>query len=84
MDQWNDEILPAVMAVTKRDPEHQDRLAYCLELEEPYTILMESMPPEQRQIIDAYLFAYTQVNFRMIHPAYLCGLSKGSVRVITD
>lgn len=73
MDEQTNRILLRVMASAKHDREHQVLISRCRELEALYANIMETLSPEQREIIDSYFVSCSQVDFNLIRLAYQCG-----------
>ena len=67
------EIINKVMAASKRDSQHQMLLARCMELEPAYGRVMLELSPEEREVIDAYFLACTQMQLDLLRIAYACG-----------
>lgn len=77
MGSWTTDILPMIMETASYDKEHRQLLQRCRELEAEYSRVMETLPPEQRDWIDAYLTVCMQVDLRMIELAFQFGLARG-------
>ena len=60
-DYW-DQIL---WEAARRDPEYQALLARCRELEGPYRALLESLPPERQELLEAYISLCEELEHRM-------------------
>lgn len=69
-DYW-DQIL---WEAARRDPEYQALLARCRELEAPYRELLESLPPDRRELLETYISLCEDLEHRMTILA--CGIPR--------
>lgn len=67
------EIIRQIMTSAQQDQEHQMLLARCLELEESYRRVILDLSEDDREIIDAYFLACTQMQLDLLRVAYTCG-----------
>ena len=70
----SENLIRQILKEAGKDEDHQMFLQRCRELEAAYSRVMESLPAEDRAIIDAYFLESCQVQMDMLRIACRCGM----------
>ena len=67
------DVLKKIMSEASEDLQHQTFLSQCQELEKSYSEVMQKLSPEDREVIDSYFLACSQMQLDLLRVACRCG-----------
>ncbi len=76
MNSWADMVYPGLIEKAAKDEEYQKHLKTCESREKDYNRLCESFSDEQREIIEKYISACENMDYRLMQLAFWYGIEK--------
>ena len=73
MEQWLRIGQPQIQEILKHDPEFKQLLAKMKEAELEYRRVMDTLPPQDQEIIENYIVLCENVEYQKTYTAYRCG-----------
>ena len=70
MDIWNDSVYPNLVQMSKEDASYCGYLRKIKTLEPRYLEIMESLPENDREIVEAYIMYCEECGYRFAQLAY--------------
>ena len=72
---WDSEVIYRLSDMVKSDADYQELLERCCSLETDYLRIMNGLSEEDRELMDRYIAACEDMQYRMTQLAYLLGQS---------